>query len=106
MSDSNPNPEHDEKFWQEHHAEQPYASGEHGYEKYAPAYKTAAAAFKKHEGRAYADIEDDIALDYEKHRIGDALPWDEARHATKSAWEKLGQTVSPRDPTRGIRSGI
>ncbi len=106
MSDQQPNPAQDDKFWREHHEAQPYAKGEHGYEHYAPAYKTAAEGYTKHEGRPYAEIEDDLALDYEKHRAGSALPWDEARHATKAAWEKLSQTVTPRDPTRGIRSGI
>jgi len=92
--------------WREHHSNQPYAEGEYSYEDYAPAYKTAHTAFEKHGGREFDDIEDEIALDYEKHRVGSPLPWDEARHAVRSAWDRLGGVVSPRDPSRGIRSGF
>ena len=92
--------------WREHHAAQPYASGKHTYEDYAPAYRTAGSALEKHAGKEFDEIEDDLALEYEKHRVGSALPWDEARHAVRTAWAKLGGVVGPRDPTRGIRSGF
>ena len=92
--------------WREHHAAQTYASGERSYEDFVPAYRTAQAAFSTHAGKKFEEIEDDLALDYEKHHPGSALPWDEARPAVQSAWDKLGGVISPRDPTRGIRSGF
>jgi hypothetical protein len=92
--------------WREHHSNQPYATGEHSYEDYAPAYRTAQAAFEEHAGKKFEEIEDDLALDYGKHRPGSALPWDEARPAVQSAWDKLAGILSPRDPTRGIRTGF
>jgi hypothetical protein len=92
--------------WREHHSTQPYASGKYSYEDYAPAYHTAHTAYEKHAGKDFDEIEDDIALDYEKNQPGSPLPWDEARPAVRSAWDKLAGTLSPRDPTRGIRSGF
>ena len=92
--------------WREHHETQSYASGERGFEDFVPAYRTAQAALSKHRGKKFEEIEDDLALDYEKHHPGSALPWDEARPAVQSAWDKLGGVISPRDPTRGIRSGF
>jgi hypothetical protein len=92
--------------WREHHSAQPYAAGKYSYDDYAPAYHTAHAAYEKHAGKEFDEIEDDVALDYEKHHPGTALPWDEARHAVRSAWDRLSGVVSPRDPTRGIRSGF
>lgn len=92
--------------WREHHAQQSFASGRRSYEDYAPAYHTAQTAFSKHAGKEFDEIEDDLALEYEKHQPGTALPWDEARPAVQSAWDKLGGVISPRDPSRGIRSGF
>jgi hypothetical protein len=92
--------------WREHHETQPYASGERSYEDFVPAYHTAQAAFAKHGGKKFEEVEDDVALDYGKHHPGAALPWDEARAAVQSAWDKLGGVISPRDPSRGIRSGF
>ncbi len=60
----------------------------------------------KYVGKKYEEIEEDLALDYEKHRVGSLLPWDEARHATRAAWDRVSGVVSPRDPTRGTRSGF
>ena len=91
--------------WREHHATQPYAE-KHSYEELAPAYRTAHAAFEKHGPKGFEEIEDDIALDYQKHEVGSALPWDKARPAVRSAWDKLSGVVGPRDTDRGIRSGF
>lgn len=92
--------------WREHHEGQSYASGQRSYEDFVPAYRTAQAAFSRHAGKRFEEIEDDLALDYGKHQPGSALPWDEARPAVRSAWDKLGGVISPRDPSRGIRSGF
>lgn len=92
--------------WREHHETQGYATGERKYEDFVPAYRTAHAAFAKHGGKKFEEVEDELALDYGKHQPGTALPWDEARSAVRSAWDRLGGVISPRDPSRGIRSGF
>jgi hypothetical protein len=51
-------------------------------------------------------IEDESILDYQRCRIGAALPWDHARHAVHALWAKLSEDIGPRDSGRGIRSGI
>jgi hypothetical protein len=60
----------------------------------------------KYPGKRFHEIEDDLALDYEKHQVGSALPWDHVRGASKAAWAKVSGVNSPRDPTRGLRGGI
>jgi len=85
---------------------QPYATEELHYEHFAPAYRVGYEGAAKHPGKTFEEIEDDLALDYSKHQPGAALPWDQARHASKAAWDKVSGVVSPRDPTRGIRGII
>jgi len=51
-------------------------------------------------------IEDESILDYQRCRIGAALPWDHARHAVHTPWAKLSEDIGPHDSGRGIRTGI
>jgi hypothetical protein len=99
-------PAKEEAYWREQHAKQPYADKNRSYEEYAPAYRTGAEAAGKHAGKKFEEIEDDIALDYEKARPEEALPWDHARPAVKAAWDKLAGVLGPRDVDRGVRSGF
>ena|SRR5437879_9785891 len=99
-------PAEHEAYWREQHPKQPYADKNRSYEDYAPAYRLGYEAASKYAGKEFEEIEDDIALDYERGRPGDALPWDHARPAVKAAWDKLSGVVSPRDPERGTRSGF
>ena len=96
----------EEAYWREHHAKQAYAKKELSYDDYAAAYRTGYEGFHNYPGKAYEEIEDELALNYERTKAGAALPWDHARHAVHAAWAKLSQDVAPRDPDRGIRGGI
>ncbi len=100
------NPTHEHNYWREKHAEQPFADKETPFEHYEPAYRTGIEAVTKYAGRDYAEIEDEVALDYERNRAGSPIPWDQARHATRAAWSRLSGTVGPRDADRGLRGGL
>jgi hypothetical protein len=96
----------DEAYWREHHAAQSYADKNFSYEHYAPAYRAGYEAVGKYPGKTFEEIEDDIALSYERSRPEDALPWDHVRPAVKAAWERLAGVLGPRDSDRGIRTGL
>lgn len=96
----------EEKYWRENHGDQPHATDETTYEHFAPAYRLGAEAATKYPGKEFDEVEDDLALDYEKHQVGSALPWDNVRGASKAAWMKVSGLISPRDPSRGIRGSI
>src|SRR5438067_1130734 len=96
----------EETYWRQEHGRQAYADKDRSYDDYAAAYRTGYEGFHKYPGKAYEEIEDDLALDYQRTQAGAALPWDHARHAVRAAWAKLSQDVAPRDPDRGIRGGI
>lgn len=100
------NQDQEEKYWLEKHPGQPYAKKDVPAERYAPAYRAGIEAAEKYPGKKFEEIEDEISQNYEKHRVGAALPWDHARHAVHAAWAKLSGDVSPRDSDRGMRGGI
>ena len=99
-------PTFDEEFWRKHHESQKHTEAESGFEHFAPAYRTGHEAATKYTGKTFEQIENDVVLDYEKHRAGSGLPWDRARSAVRSAWDKMSGVVAPRDPDRGTRSGF
>lgn len=96
----------DEQYWRENHAGQSYAAEGYDYEHYAPAYRVGSEAAKKYPGKSFDEIEDSVALDYQKHEPGSALPWDQARHASRAAWTKVSGVTTPRDVSRGTRGSI
>ncbi len=96
----------EEKYWQENHQSQPHATEGTTYEHFAPAYRLGAEAATRYLRKDFDDVEDDIALDYEKHQVGSALPWDHVRGASKAAWSRVSGLISPRDPSRGMRGSI
>jgi len=96
----------EEKYWRENHDAQPHATESTTYEHFAPAYRVGAKAAAKYPRKEFDEIEDDVVLDYEKHQIGSALPWDRVRSASKAAWAKVSGVISAREPTRGMRGGL
>jgi hypothetical protein len=93
-------------YWREQHAKQPYADEQKSFEDYEQAYRTGYEGAARHSGKSFAEMETDIALEYEKGRPDDALPWDHARPAVKAAWDRIGGVIAPRDTDRGTRSGL
>jgi hypothetical protein len=93
----------EEIYWREQHPKQPYTKKEVRLEHYVRAYRTGVEAAKKYPGKHFEEI---VVLDYQRHRIGAALPWDHARHAVHAAWAKLSHDIDSRDFGRGICSGF
>jgi hypothetical protein len=93
-----------EKYWREHHEQSAHKDAP--FEHFEPAYRTAAEGVKKYPGKHYHEIESDLARDYDKNDANLAIPWDRARPAVKSAWDRLGGVMGPRDTDRGLRGGI
>ena len=56
----------EEKYWREHHENQPLVKAGYTYAHYAPACRTGYEGFHKYPGKAYKEIENDLALDYDR----------------------------------------
>lgn len=81
----------EEAYWREHHGKQPYAKKDLSYDHYAAAYRTGYEGFHSYPGKAYEEIEDDLALTYQRTKAGAALPWDHATKTTLSIWSSVSR---------------
>ncbi len=88
------NPENHATYWQENHAEQPYASEDGSYEQYRSAYHTGYTGAQEHGAtKTFADAESTLKSTYEKAKDSAGLGWDKARFATKAAYDKAADEI-------------
>jgi hypothetical protein len=86
----------EDAYWREHHRDQPFAK-DRSYDDYAPAYRVGYEGYR--EGARYEDIEDDLRSKYEitsapiPETAGTRarLRWEEARQATRAAWDRVAR---------------
>ena len=102
------NPTVEREYWVENYRNEPYYKEGRSFEEYEPAYQTGYEGYARYgDERSWDEVKADLQRDYEKNRGTSELTWDEASHATRAAWERLGrqprsaeakrQTISAQD---------
>ena len=82
----------EEAYWRENYRNEPYYASGREFDYYAPAYRAGWEGRVKYDGRAFDEIEDDLAADYERFR-GNDMTWEEARPATRAAWDRVDARI-------------
>jgi hypothetical protein len=96
-------------YWKDNHARQDYAKGR-AYDTYDSAYRAGISRYS--DGRTFDDAEPEIRADYESKgpRVGgrsledetaEQLEWEEARHASRAAWDRLAAQRNAAPPATG-----
>jgi hypothetical protein len=82
------NPTREDTYWRENHVRQPYANGR-PYDDYGPAYATGYKGYEKYgsTGSSFDDREGDLRKEYESS--GAKLAWQDARPASRAAWQRV-----------------
>lgn len=87
------NPTVEDAHWRENYTNEPYHKQAHGYEDYEPAYRTGYEARARHADSTFDEVEDDLRLDYEKRKGNSRLGWDDAKPATRAAWDRVDRAA-------------
>lgn len=82
----------EEKYWRSNYASRPYVGGA-SYDDYGPAYMYGASAYGKYPGRSFDDIESELNNGWTGSRGRSSLGWDNARHASRDAWQRVSDSV-------------
>lgn len=85
-------PTREDAYWRENHARQGWAKGR-SYDEFQPAYRVGYEGYARHGGiGSFEDREDELRRNYESQHA--KLSWDEARPASRAAWQKF-ETKNP-----------
>jgi len=98
-------PAAEDLYWRDNYASRPYIASGASYDDYSPAYRYGADTFSRYPGRAFDDVEADLARDWPTARGSSSLEWEHAKHATRDAWHRLSDTVERATPGDSDRDG-
>jgi hypothetical protein len=83
------NPTVEETYWRENYSSRPYVAKGAKYEEYAPAYRYGWEGRRRYEGKRFDEVEADMAREWYQSRGTSKLDWDQARQASRDAWERI-----------------
>jgi len=83
------NPTAEDAYWRESYEREPYYVAGRTYDEYRPAYELGWSSVGRYEGDFDA-VEPHLARDWGHARSTSPLEWDQARPATRAAWERAG----------------
>jgi len=86
-------PTAEEAYWRENYASRPYVSQGATYDDYGPAYRYGVDSYGRYEGRTFEKAESELMRDWHGARGNSSLTWDNAKHATRDAWQRISDTV-------------
>ena len=78
----------DSTYWQNQYQNEPYYNQSRSFGDYEPAYRLGSEGRGRYAGQRFEDVEGDLRSEYEASRGRSQLGWDEARDATRAAWER------------------
>lgn len=96
--------EHDE-YWRNNYSSRPYVASGTSYDDYSSAYKYGYERYPEYHGRQFDEVEHEFSRDWGTARGDSRLSWDEAKHATRDAFERARDTVERAIPGDSDRDG-
>jgi hypothetical protein len=94
------NPTTEDEYWSKNYQFRTYVDKGTPYETYRPAYRHGVETYTRYSdtGRSFDEIEAQAAKDWEKARGNSPLSWEQARPASRDAFDRLSKrTVSEDD---------
>jgi len=98
-------PTREHAYWRENFTNRPYVDSESSYDDYGPAYGYGVDAFRQNPNRGFDEVEPDLARNWNKARGKSSLDWDDAKSATRDAWDRVSDFVERAVPGDSDRDG-
>ena len=83
------NPTAEENYWRDNYQQEPYYRSGTTFDDYAPAYRLGLDAPNRYGDRSFDDVESVMEHDYSTLRGQSRLEWEDAKHATRAAWDRI-----------------
>ena len=79
----------EERYWRDNYASRPYASGDRGFDYYGPGYRYGYESATKYRGRAWNDVERDLASGWDRVEYRGQSTWESVKDAVRDAWDRM-----------------
>ena len=76
-------------YWKENHPKQSFYSEDRSFDAYEPAYRLGGMSREKYANKSFEEVEPHLLSDYETMRGEGHVSWEEARPATRAAWDRI-----------------
>ena len=101
---ANVDPVAEDAYWRDNYSSRPYVNGG-TYDDYGPAYQYGVNARTKYPDRSFDDVETDLSRDWSNSRGTSSLQWENAKHASRDAWQRTSDTIERAIPGDSDRDG-
>lgn len=86
-------PTAEDAYWRETYSSEPYYESGLTYDDYSPAYKVGYQGRADYGNRTWEDAEMDLQSNYQKTRGNSRLEWDDAKSASRAAWDRVERAI-------------
>jgi len=87
------NPAAERDYWKKNYSSRPYATSSSVYDDYAPAYQLGYKRYPEYHGRSFDEVEPEFRRHWDAERGSSRLAWEDAKHATRDAFERARDSV-------------
>jgi len=91
-------PAAEEAYWRENYESRPYVTRGTAFNEYRTAYRYGVDAYAMHEGRSFEQAEPELMPGWDRAKGLSSLSWDDAKHATRDAWQHVSDFVERATP--------
>ena len=91
-------PTAEEAYWRENYSSRPYVTRGANFNDYRPAYRYGVDAYTRHEGLSFEQAEPELMHDWDRVKGISSLTWENAKHATRDAWQHVSDFVERATP--------
>lgn len=98
-------PTAEDAYWQANYASRPYVNRDYTYDDYGPAYRYGIDYYRTNPSRKFDEAEVEMRRDWEHRKGKSRLRWDDARHATRDAYQRVSDAIERATPGDSDRDG-
>jgi hypothetical protein len=98
-------PEEEEAYWRANYANRPYVTSGATFEDYGPAYRHGVDAYARYPQQPFENVEPELSRSWGTARGSSSLEWENAKHATRAAWQRMSDRVERAVPGDSDRDG-
>ena len=98
-------PKAEDTYWRDNYSSRPYVTGGATYDEYGPAYRYGVESYTRYPTRTFDEVEPDLSRDWSTARGTSSLEWENAKHATRDAWQRVSNAAERAIPGDSDRDG-